>query len=452
MTATSSNARQPAPPRADWPHHGLAELWRRGAAVLCDDGFPRDASSWRRIALRLSALGGLALLGAIGGALVAVAGLNALYLCAALIGCVFILRDFRIGVVLLILLLPVSRSIVFPHSMLGITGLNPFNLLAGRDARLVPAHGLFRRQPASLHAAPAALVVYSCRSSLPARCSRHVGDIARPGSTCTACSSFAHAAGYLRDRVMKPLFIVIFALLFGARGVEVRKAGKIPDPHADLDLGDGLDGHRVRIRVGVGSTAGAQRVAATPWSALGLPQRSGRLYGVLPTRCCCFTWPRPRAGLRLARWLRWGWWGCAGAHVLARRLLGFIVVTRCSCPGGAMQRTLIIAGVLRRSLFFSCPPHLRSCCGPGLKRAQRDHRRAPRDSGCRSRPNPARPGITQWPSVRCSGPTSCACRPGGDRHRATHPHKLPGTRPRHGAGRPDSPLPYSPTSGRASAH
>src|SRR4051812_23949259 len=65
---------------------------------------------------------GLALGALLCGAVIAVAGLNALYLCAALIGCVFIMRDFRVGVVLLILLIPISRSAVFPHAMLGITG------------------------------------------------------------------------------------------------------------------------------------------------------------------------------------------------------------------------------------------------------------------------------------------------------------------------------------------
>src|SRR5213594_429202 len=72
---------------------------------------------------------GIALLGVFWGFVVAVSGLNGLYLCAALVGCAFILLDFRIGVVLLILLMPISGSRLFPHAMLGITGLNPLNLL-----------------------------------------------------------------------------------------------------------------------------------------------------------------------------------------------------------------------------------------------------------------------------------------------------------------------------------
>src|SRR5437773_3890222 len=88
-----------------------------------------DARSGRRIAFTFSVFAGITLLGAFWGSVVAVAELNALYLCIALIGCAFILLDFRIGVVLLILLMPISSSRVFPHAMFGVTGLNPLNLL-----------------------------------------------------------------------------------------------------------------------------------------------------------------------------------------------------------------------------------------------------------------------------------------------------------------------------------
>src|SRR6266571_4002735 len=106
---------------------GPAAFWRRCAAGFGDAGSPQDARSSRRIAFKLFA--GIALLGAFWGSVIAVAGLSALYLCISLIGCAFILLDFRIGVVLLILLMPISSSRVFPHAMFGVTGLNPLNLL-----------------------------------------------------------------------------------------------------------------------------------------------------------------------------------------------------------------------------------------------------------------------------------------------------------------------------------
>src|SRR6185295_17375114 len=74
-------------------------------------------------------IAGIALTCLFFGAVVAAFDLNAVYLCAATIAFGFVLRDFRVGVLLLILLIPVSRSSVFPHAMLGVTGLNPVNLL-----------------------------------------------------------------------------------------------------------------------------------------------------------------------------------------------------------------------------------------------------------------------------------------------------------------------------------
>jgi len=62
-----------------------------------------EPRSWPRIGSIPSALAGIALLGVVWGSVVAIAELNALLLAAALFGCVFILRDFRVGVVLLIL-------------------------------------------------------------------------------------------------------------------------------------------------------------------------------------------------------------------------------------------------------------------------------------------------------------------------------------------------------------
>src|SRR6266568_6130452 len=164
---------------------GLAAIWRRCAAGFGDDGSPQDARSSRRIAFKLFA--GIALLGAFWGSVIAVAGLNALYLCVALIGCAFILLDFRVGVVLLILLMPISSSDVFPHAMFGITGLNPLNpLLAGTLGSYL------------LHGCPTAASAASCRarcsgcmsrrSSLPACWVRAMSATSRPPSSCTTCS------------------------------------------------------------------------------------------------------------------------------------------------------------------------------------------------------------------------------------------------------------------------
>src|SRR2546426_6956236 len=215
MAAFSSDPRQPLARHAGSPLHGLASLWWRCAVALRAERSPEDGRSWRRIAFKLSIFAGLALLGAFWGSAVAVAELNALYLCVSLIGCVFILLDFRIGVVLLILLMPISRSTVFPHEMLGIIGLNPANLLLlgtlGSCLLLGLSDSRIRRfMPRPL------LWLYIVPFLLSgALGSLHVGDIA-PHYYINHPTMINDATGYIRDFVVKPLFLVVFALLVGA--------------------------------------------------------------------------------------------------------------------------------------------------------------------------------------------------------------------------------------------
>src|SRR5258708_40269089 len=72
----------------------------------------------------------IGLLGAAWGLAVAAGGLTWFFLCASLIACGCILVDFRIGVVLLILLMPMSgSSTLFPPEVFAVVGLNPLNLL-----------------------------------------------------------------------------------------------------------------------------------------------------------------------------------------------------------------------------------------------------------------------------------------------------------------------------------
>src|SRR5262245_35576369 len=63
------------------------------------------------------------------GLAIAVAEVNAVLLFASPLACPLILLGFRVGVVLLIVLMPLSQSALFPHQMAGITGLNPINVL-----------------------------------------------------------------------------------------------------------------------------------------------------------------------------------------------------------------------------------------------------------------------------------------------------------------------------------
>src|SRR5438105_1465683 len=150
----------------------------------------------------------IGLLGALWGMAVAADGLTSFYLCASLIACTLILVDFRIGVVLLILLMPISgRSTLFPHEMFGVVGLNPLNLLL--VGTLFSCLLQFLPQPLLwLYIVP--IVIAGAIGS------RHIHEIAPALLILFQGLDFANGAAYLREWVAKPLLMVVFALLVGA--------------------------------------------------------------------------------------------------------------------------------------------------------------------------------------------------------------------------------------------
>jgi O-antigen ligase len=158
---------------------------------------------------------GLLAAGALAGAAVALAGVNALILCAALLGCAFILLDFRVGVVLLVVLMPLSRSHLFPHAMFGITGLNPVNLLLAGTLGACLLQNLGAGKLRGFLPRPLVWLYLAPLIAAAALGVRHVEDIV-PGFYLYGLIQFHDAAGYLRDMLFKPLLLVVFALLVAA--------------------------------------------------------------------------------------------------------------------------------------------------------------------------------------------------------------------------------------------
>jgi O-antigen ligase len=159
----------------------------------------------------------IGLLGAAWGFAVAAGGLISFILSASLIACGLILVDFRIGVVLLVLLMPISgSSTIFPHEMFGVVGLNPLNLLlvgtlfscmlrAAAD-RSLPQ---FLPQPLLwLYIVP--IVIAGLIGT------RHIHEVAPTLLIIFQGLDYASAAAYLREWVVKPLLMLVFALLVGA--------------------------------------------------------------------------------------------------------------------------------------------------------------------------------------------------------------------------------------------
>lgn len=193
-------------------------------------GFPPDRASWLQRAmdalgptgLRIAAVAALLAFGAFWGTAVAVAGTPAALICVSVLACVFCLRDFRFGVVVLILIMPISSSALFPHEMFGVSGLNPLNLLLiatlgsyflgyiGKGALT----GLTPRPLLLLYVVP---IIAGGLLGMG-----HVHEIS-PDFKDMNWIDYDNATGYLRDLVVKPLFLVLYALLVGA-GVVRSKA------------------------------------------------------------------------------------------------------------------------------------------------------------------------------------------------------------------------------------
>ena len=171
----------------------------------------------------VAVFGGLALFILFLGVAISVAEVNAVLLFASLLACAFIFMDFRIGVVLLIVFMPISTSYLFPHQMAGVTGLNPLNLLlfATLVACLLRARAARKGLPA--FAPPSLVWLYLVPFVVAGYLgSLHVDQIAFQVFTDEQVH-FHDQVGYLRDLVLRPFFFVLFALLVGRAAASSRE-------------------------------------------------------------------------------------------------------------------------------------------------------------------------------------------------------------------------------------
>jgi O-antigen ligase len=162
-------------------------------------------------------------LGAVGaGYGLAVGELEALWVGLTAAACVAILVDFRIGAILLVLLLPISATAYFPRTLLGVTGLNPLNLIVVGTlgayllrGRLEHPGAFLPRPLLWLYIVP--IVLAGLLGSM------RVDDI-YPAFYDRLVVYFTDWRGYLRDLVLKPMLIVLAALLVAAAVAKARKA------------------------------------------------------------------------------------------------------------------------------------------------------------------------------------------------------------------------------------
>jgi O-antigen ligase len=346
MTAVFS-AERPAARQAGEPVNWLSGACRWRTAIFRGSDSPH---------LKLAVFAGVALLGVFWGVVVAVSGLNALLLAASLFGCVFVLRDFRIGAVLLILLLPLSSTHLFPRAMLGITGLNPVNLLLLGTLASYLLQGLFDGSLRRFLPRPLFWLYIVPIIIAGALGAGHVGDIVS-GLSRYMVIEFDSTTGYIRDMVVKPLSMVISALLVGAAVSKSEKPERFLIPTL---ISMWVMGALVVVYVyqsGIALRELANSTAREFLSPLGLHANElGRLYEV-SYALLLFTWAGSKGPrLRLALLASMGWMVVAMVLTFSRgSFLGFIVVNVLFLFWRRNARTLIFFGLPAAIALFFLP-------------------------------------------------------------------------------------------------
>ena len=150
------------------------------------------------------------------GALTAVAGgVVAALILLVLVACGLTLANYRVGLWLLLFLLPISATAIFPRELLGITGANPFNALLALTLLSFFVERVRHHKPVWTLALPRASWAFFVPVVIAGLVGMtHYGDI--PGFVFARnLVSFASPTGYLRDVLIKPLIVVLLALLLG---------------------------------------------------------------------------------------------------------------------------------------------------------------------------------------------------------------------------------------------
>ncbi|HUQ27196.1 MAG TPA: O-antigen ligase family protein [Usitatibacter sp.] len=180
---------------------------------------------WRKF----GAVAGMLFLGLVWGSFVALTEWSAALICIAAIVCVFTVRDFRVGVLVMIFIMPISASYIFPRSMFGVTGMNPLNVLMvgtllSYMLLAMPDGSMRRFMPFWILPVYLAPIVIAGLNGM--------GNISSIPQIFRLSESidFYNAPTYLRDVVMKPFIIVMYALLVGAAYARSREPAKFLTP------------------------------------------------------------------------------------------------------------------------------------------------------------------------------------------------------------------------------
>jgi hypothetical protein len=168
----------------------------------------------------------LLVFGALSGIGIALGEFEAMVASVGVIACVATLIDYRAGALALMVMLPVAGVWYFPHSMFGFTGLNPVNLVLAATL----ASFILRGRRLSLLAPRPIIWLYIVPILIAGAIgSQHVEQIL-PFFYENLLLHYTDALGYFRDAALKPLFMVLTALVVGAAVAQSQKPERFLAP------------------------------------------------------------------------------------------------------------------------------------------------------------------------------------------------------------------------------
>ena len=306
----------------------------------------------------LVALGLVAFAGASGYGL-AVGELDAFYVSFTLAACLGVLLDFRVGVVLLILLLPASATTLFPRSLLGVTGLNPNNLLLAATLLSFLARGRLQKPAGPFLSQPLLWLLMLPMLVAGLVGMGHFDEIAdfffEEGGV-----GYTNPVGYFRDMVVKPLLIPVTALLIGAAAARSEKPERfiVPIALAALIIALLQIGFVVAAGVSLGELAASS--ARGFFDAIGMHANDlGRLYAVAIALLAFVWWDTRSAGLKLFLFVTLNVIGFALVLTFSRAaFLGFLVVAAVFVVWKFSAKTLALGVIGALAALVMAPGYL----------------------------------------------------------------------------------------------
>lgn len=317
-------------------------------------------------------VGSLALLGVAMGAALVLGELQAFWVGLSLIAAGAVLYDFRIGAVVLILLLPIAEAEIFPRSMLGIHGLNPLNLILFATFGSFVLHGRSGRAGAFM---PRRLLwMYVVPILFAGLLGMRSAHLAHPMLYETLAIHFTDSRGYLMEIVLKPLVMVLAALLIAAAVARSNRPERFLAPIGIAMWILGLLAIERVVRTSLSLADIADPRNREFFSTLGLHANDlGRLYAVAYA-LLLFAWAESKDRLfRLACLATMGLMVVALVFTFSRgAFVGFLVVNALFLLWRFNMRTMAILAIAGVVFLAMLPPEVWMRLSTGLDQGSAD--------------------------------------------------------------------------------